>query len=112
MIVSLLPLDVMLLLYVGRNPTWSNLFSSKFLLHCCCNHYLFSQNVFYSKSLNSKEFAPYCHLLNDGFEVIDDPTGNSYVENPNAPSRDEQLVITHYIRSRSQDIETGCLASV
>jgi len=45
------------------------------------------------------------------FKVIDDPTGNSYVENPNAPLRDEQLAVVHYIRTRSQDIETGCLAS-
>ncbi|XP_077160960.1 zinc finger protein ZPR1 isoform X2 [Paroedura picta] len=34
--------------------------------------------------------------------VLDDPSGNSFVENPHAPQRDEGLVVTHYKRSAQQ----------
>jgi len=42
--------------------------------------------------------------------ILDDPSGNSYIENPNAPSTDEAMIIVHYTRSKSQDIEVGCRA--
>ena len=34
--------------------------------------------------------------------IIDDPTGNSFVENPLAPQQDPQMKFTSYIRSREQ----------
>ncbi|CAM9853688.1 unnamed protein product [Lampetra planeri] len=39
--------------------------------------------------------------------VIDDPSGNSFVENPSAPQRDEGLHTSHYERSRAQDVALG-----
>lgn len=44
------------------------------------------------------------------FEIIlDDPTGNSFVENPSAPVKDSCLDVFHYIRTRQQDIDIGCM---
>ncbi|XP_068936726.1 zinc finger protein ZPR1 isoform X1 [Petaurus breviceps papuanus] len=34
--------------------------------------------------------------------IIDDPSGNSFVENPYAPQKDDALVITHYTRTPQQ----------
>lgn len=34
--------------------------------------------------------------------IIDDPSGNSFVENPHAPQKDDALVITHYSRTPQQ----------
>uniref|UniRef100_A0A8C5L4U8 Zinc finger protein ZPR1 n=1 Tax=Jaculus jaculus TaxID=51337 RepID=A0A8C5L4U8_JACJA len=34
--------------------------------------------------------------------VIDDPSGNSFVENPHAPQKDDALVVTHYTRTLEQ----------
>uniref|UniRef100_A0A7N9CC99 Zinc finger protein ZPR1 n=1 Tax=Macaca fascicularis TaxID=9541 RepID=A0A7N9CC99_MACFA len=34
--------------------------------------------------------------------IIDDPSGNSFVENPHAPQKDDSLVITHYNRTQHQ----------
>ncbi|NXH95552.1 ZPR1 protein, partial [Pachycephala philippinensis] len=34
--------------------------------------------------------------------ILDDPSGNSFVENPHAPQRDGALVVTHYRRSPRQ----------
>lgn len=39
--------------------------------------------------------------------ILDDPSGNSYVENPNAPNSDPACVIKHYTRSREQDEALG-----
>ncbi|NXB75586.1 ZPR1 protein, partial [Donacobius atricapilla] len=39
--------------------------------------------------------------------ILDDPSGNSFVENPHAPQRDEALVVTHYRRSRQQSAMLG-----
>lgn len=42
------------------------------------------------------------------FEVIlDDPSGNSFIENPHAPEEDPHLEITHYQRNPTQDIALG-----
>ncbi|KAJ2015512.1 nucleolar zinc-finger protein [Coemansia sp. S680] len=41
--------------------------------------------------------------------VIDDPTGNSYVENLCAPNPDPRLSIQHYRRTREQMIQLGLL---
>uniref|UniRef100_A0A8C5XI29 Zinc finger ZPR1-type domain-containing protein n=1 Tax=Microcebus murinus TaxID=30608 RepID=A0A8C5XI29_MICMU len=35
--------------------------------------------------------------------IIDDPAGNSFVENPHAPQKDDALVITHYNRTLLQE---------
>ncbi|NXB45245.1 ZPR1 protein, partial [Leucopsar rothschildi] len=39
--------------------------------------------------------------------ILDDPSGNSFVENPHAPQRDEALVVTHYRRSPQQAVVLG-----
>lgn len=40
-------------------------------------------------------------------QVVNDPTGNSFVENPHAPHKDDQLLTVHYARSHQQDIDIG-----
>ncbi|XP_049634128.1 zinc finger protein ZPR1 [Suncus etruscus] len=42
--------------------------------------------------------------------VIDDPSGNSFVENPHAPQKDAALVITHYNRTLQQEEMLGLQA--
>ncbi|NXU55685.1 ZPR1 protein, partial [Turnix velox] len=39
--------------------------------------------------------------------ILDDPSGNSFVENPHAPQKDEALVVTHYRRTPQQDAMLG-----
>lgn len=39
--------------------------------------------------------------------VVDDPAGNSFVENPNAPRRDPHLVATFYTRTPEQNAALG-----
>lgn len=40
-------------------------------------------------------------------QVIDDPSGNSYVENLNAPLVDPALTTTHYERNKEQNHLVG-----
>lgn len=40
-------------------------------------------------------------------QILDDPSGNSFVENPHAPQRDEALVVTHYRRTPQQAAALG-----
>ncbi|NXX84910.1 ZPR1 protein, partial [Urocolius indicus] len=40
-------------------------------------------------------------------QVLDDPSGNSFVENPRAPQRDEALAVAHYRRSPQQAAVLG-----
>jgi zinc finger protein len=42
--------------------------------------------------------------------IIDDPTGNSFVENPNAPAKDDALTVLHYTRTHQQDVDIGIAA--
>ncbi|XP_054580868.1 zinc finger protein ZPR1 [Eptesicus fuscus] len=42
--------------------------------------------------------------------IIDDPSGNSFVENPHAPQKDDALVITHYNRTAQQEEMLGLQA--
>ncbi|XP_023600086.1 zinc finger protein ZPR1 isoform X3 [Myotis lucifugus] len=42
--------------------------------------------------------------------IIDDPSGNSFVENPHAPQKDDALVITHYNRTPQQEEMLGLQA--
>lgn len=39
--------------------------------------------------------------------IIDDPSGNSFIENPCAPQKDEALTVTQYRRSAEQDSLLG-----
>ncbi|NXJ79269.1 ZPR1 protein, partial [Trogon melanurus] len=39
--------------------------------------------------------------------VLDDPSGNSFVENPQAPQKDDALVVTHYRRTPEQAAALG-----
>nr|XP_023690788.1 zinc finger protein ZPR1 isoform X3 [Paramormyrops kingsleyae] len=39
--------------------------------------------------------------------VIDDPSGNSFVENPFAPQKDDALTVAHYKRTPQQDAQLG-----
>ena len=39
--------------------------------------------------------------------VIDDPSGNSYVQNPHAPARDVYVTTKHYIRTRKDLADMG-----
>ena len=44
----------------------------------------------------------------EAFEIIiDDPAGNSYIENPHAPSSDPSMKTVHYIRTPRQDMALG-----
>ncbi|XP_850312.1 zinc finger protein ZPR1 [Canis lupus familiaris] len=42
--------------------------------------------------------------------IIDDPSGNSFVENPHAPQKDLALIITHYNRTLQQEEMLGLQA--
>ncbi|KAF6736239.1 Zinc finger protein ZPR1 [Oryzias melastigma] len=42
--------------------------------------------------------------------VIEDPSGNSFVENPSAPHRDEALTVTRFKRTVQQDVQLGIRA--
>ncbi|XP_028303478.1 zinc finger protein ZPR1 [Gouania willdenowi] len=42
--------------------------------------------------------------------VIEDPSGNSFVENPVAPQKDEALTVTRFKRSPQQDVQLGIRA--
>ena len=38
---------------------------------------------------------------------LDDPSGNSFIQNPFAPTKDPQLKVGHYRRSPEQDLALG-----
>ncbi|XP_041098397.1 zinc finger protein ZPR1 [Polyodon spathula] len=42
--------------------------------------------------------------------IIDDSSGNSFVENPFAPQKDEALTVTHYKRTTQHDVQLGLKA--
>ncbi|GMF11274.1 unnamed protein product [Phytophthora lilii] len=39
--------------------------------------------------------------------VLDDPSGNSHIENPHAPAADPKMKVTNYYRSEQQDLDCG-----
>ncbi|CAN0311607.1 unnamed protein product, partial [Ectocarpus sp. 8 AP-2014] len=39
--------------------------------------------------------------------VVDDPSGNSFVENPSAPNKDPALKTSHFTRTAQQDMSLG-----
>ncbi|KAM6947256.1 zinc finger protein ZPR1 [Lycodopsis pacificus] len=42
--------------------------------------------------------------------VIEDPSGNSFVENPTAPQKDEALTVSHFKRTAQHDMQLGLRA--
>ncbi|GBG70440.1 hypothetical protein CBR_g6568 [Chara braunii] len=51
-----------------------------------------------------------CVQGNSAFTVIlDDPAGNSFIENPRAPTKDPLMSVTHYERSKEQTRAVGFL---
>ncbi|KAF6107232.1 ZPR1 zinc finger [Phyllostomus discolor] len=50
------------------------------------------------------------HVASPFTLIIDDPSGNSFVENPYAPQKDDALVITHYNRTPQQEEMLGLQA--
>ena len=50
-----------------------------------------------------------CTLSN--CKVIDDPAGNSYIENKLAPHADPQLNVVHYVRSEQQNKQLGAMTA-
>ncbi|XP_036921562.1 zinc finger protein ZPR1 isoform X2 [Sturnira hondurensis] len=50
------------------------------------------------------------HVASPFTLIIDDPSGNSFVENPQAPQKDDALVITHYNRTPQQEEMLGLQA--
>ena len=44
-------------------------------------------------------------------QVVDDPSGNSYVENKLAPEADPQLTVEHYDRSEQQNKQMGIVTA-
>ena len=51
---------------------------------------------------------PYYFLF---FQVIDDPAGNSFIENPLAPKADPLLSVKLYTRTSEQDKELGIMVN-
>jgi zinc finger protein len=39
--------------------------------------------------------------------IVDDPSGNSFIENPYAPAKDPNLSISYYLRTAEQDASLG-----
>ncbi|RWS21395.1 zinc finger protein ZPR1-like protein [Leptotrombidium deliense] len=51
-------------------------------------------------------------MLNEPFTfILDDPSGNSFVQNPLAPEPDPKMQIKHYVRTLEQDKLIGCVSS-
>ena len=42
-------------------------------------------------------------------QVLDDPSGNSFIENPLAPDVDSLLSVDHYNRSSEQEVQLGII---
>ncbi|XP_033119636.1 zinc finger protein ZPR1-like [Anneissia japonica] len=58
-----------------------------------------------------QDFIDKMKNLKPPFELtLDDPTGNSYIENPDAPAKDKYLTTINYTRTKEQDIKLGLVA--
>ena len=44
--------------------------------------------------------------------VLDDASGNSFIENPLAPEQDPQMTVIHYTRQPEQDVKLGIQPAV
>lgn len=40
--------------------------------------------------------------------VVSDPAGNSFIENPTAPTKDPHIQTSYFFRTAAQDISLGC----
>ncbi|CAL8400638.1 unnamed protein product [Arctogadus glacialis] len=47
------------------------------------------------------------HVEEEFTLIIEDPSGNSFVENPVAPQKDEAMTVTHFTRTVDQDAQLG-----
>ena len=47
------------------------------------------------------------HIFRDSFQLIDDPSGNSFIENLLAPKADPDREVTYYTRTKEQDKAVG-----
>jgi hypothetical protein len=54
--------------------------------------------------LNRRAFCLICFFIQ---QKIDDPSGDSYIQNPRAPKRDPNMQIVHYRRNREQNEMIG-----
>lgn len=53
--------------------------------------------------------SPPCTTPTFPFLQVDDPSGNSFVENPHAPKEDPQLKRTQYKRNKEQNLALGLM---
>lgn len=44
-------------------------------------------------------------------QVLDDPSGNSFIENPLAPDVDPFLSVDHYNRTSEQEVQLGIIGN-
>ena len=47
------------------------------------------------------------YIFRDSFQLIDDPSGNSFIENLLAPKADPDREVTYYTRTKEQDKAVG-----
>lgn len=52
--------------------------------------------------INIVDLYVYCFL-----KILDDISGNSYIENPNAPQKDENCICGYFKRNTDQDHDLG-----
>lgn len=45
--------------------------------------------------------------LSNSLKIIDDPSGDSFIENPNAPKRDPRIIQSYYRRNMEQNEMLG-----
>ena len=48
---------------------------------------------------------------NGYMQVLDDPSGNSFIENPLAPDVDPFLSVDHYNRTSEQEVQLGIIGN-
>lgn len=47
------------------------------------------------------------YMLLKYFQILEDISGNSFVQNPEAPKMDENCKIHYFVRNKEQDHELG-----
>lgn len=45
------------------------------------------------------------------FQILEDTSGNSFIENPNAPKIDPNCSVHHFVRNKQQDHALGIYSS-
>lgn len=46
-------------------------------------------------------------MLSKYFQILEDISGNSFIQNPDAPKIDENCKIHYFVRNKDQDHELG-----